>query len=164
MAFCSITPGANTGAGTYIGAAAMRPQACRRPLLSAGATSVQRCNFTIGHVSPLISSRRACRRTSSPAQLMCFDFSPVAVLSFTPVGDFEMPVSLTCTSLTAWEEAGVHPERTNAAQERPPGTNSESPLLRGDSANHCSTMLPMLNELLLNLIRNNEVPHDGSRK
>lgn len=127
MAFCSITPGANTGAGTYIGAAAMRPQACRRPLLSAGATSVQRCNFTIGHVSPLISSRCACRRTSSPAQLMCFDFSPVAVLSFTPVGDFEMPVSLTCTSLTAWEAAGGPRREPTLLRKDPQGRTPRAP-------------------------------------
>lgn len=163
MAFCSINPGANTGAGTYIAAAAMRPQACRRSLLSAGATSVQRCNFTSGDVSPAISSRCARRRISSPARLMCFDFSPMAVLSFAPGGGFESPHVRIFDCVGGSRST---PERTSPAQERPPGTSSESGLTAGMTAlttaapccpcliNYCLIRLE-ITKLLMTEVENN---------
>lgn len=69
-----------------------------------GATSVQSCHFLRWRrLTPDFLQK--C--SSVVMQLMCFDFDPMAVLSLTRVGDFEMPVSLKCAYLTARLEAGV---------------------------------------------------------
>lgn len=139
LAFCSITP------VPILDLEPISPPLCvHRPTggcRSAGATSVQCCHFL--HWRRLTPDfLQKC--SFVVMQLMCFDFRPIAVLSLTRVGDFQIPVSLKCASLTAWEEAGVPQcECTNSALKRPPGTNCESILLRGNSANRCSTVLPM---------------------